>query len=207
MDTSPSGGDAKRTRRRRSGGGGGGGGRGGLTAANSALQHPAVSRFAPMVMAGAALFYLAGSAGWIYHAATVSGGLWRGMTKTDTRYISGPPAQEGARQWVYVQGDTTVSLNYNDREQSEAILCYTRGAARGACPAFMGIGINTTEDTIWSALGTPDQQRYYGDTKVIAYSGLGVQFTLERFSVKGIAFVPVSRPDLTVFQAVRAMIP
>jgi hypothetical protein len=205
MDIKPTGGDAKRTRRRRSSSGERSGR--GLTTASSYLQHPAVSRFAPIVMAGVALLYLAGSAGLIYRAATVSGGLWRGMTKTDTRYISGAPAVEGASQWVYHQGETTISLNYNDREQSDSILCYTRGASRGACPPFLGLGINTTEDTIWTALGTPDQQRYYGDTKVIAYSGLGVQFTLERFSVKGIAFVPVSRPDLTLFQAVRAMIP
>jgi len=202
MDTKPSEGEVKR-RRRRSGERSGRG----LTTASSFLQHQAVSKFAPLVMAGAAALYVAASGGWIYHAATVTGGLWRGMTKTDTRYISGPPETEGASQWVYKRGGSTVTFNYNDREQADSILCYADGANRGACPPFLGIGINTTEDTIWTALGTPDTQKYYGDTKVIAYSGLGVQFTLERFSVKGIAFVPVSRPDLTVFQAVRAMIP
>jgi hypothetical protein len=67
--------------------------------------------------------------------------------------------------------------------------------------------VNTTEDVIWTMMGTPDAQKYYGDTKVIAYSGLGLQFTLERFAVKGIAFIPVTRPDLTILQAARLMLP
>jgi len=205
METKPSSGDAKRTRRRRSSGGGSSGR--GLTTASSYLQHPAVSRFAPIVMAGAALLYVVGSAGWIYHAATLSGGLARGISKTDTRYILGTPAQEGATQWVYTRADSTMSFNYNDRDQAESILCYAHGANRGACAPFLSVGINTTEDAIWTAMGMPDRQKYYGDTKVIAYSGLGIQFTLERFAVKGIAFIPVSRPDLTVFQAARLMLP
>lgn len=202
MDTKPSEGEVKR-RRRRSGERSGRG----LTTASSFLQHKAVSKFAPLVMAGAAALYVAASVAWIYHAATVTGGLWRGMTKTDTRYISGPPATEGASQWTYERGSSTVVFNYNDREQAESILCYAKGANGGACPAFMGVGINTTEDAIWTMMGTPDAQKYYGDTKVIAYSGLGVQFTLERFAVKGIAFIPVSRPDLTILQAGRLMFP
>lgn len=204
MDTNPSGGDAKR-RRRRSGGGERSGR--GLTTASSILQHPVISKFAPIVMAGAAVFYVVASAGWIYHSAMMTDVLWRGMTKTDTRYILGSPATEGANQWIYNRGETTLTLNYDSRDQSDAILCYTSGSSRAACPDFQSVGINDTEDAIWTAFGKPDMQRYYGDTKVIAYSGLGVQFTMERFTVKGIGFVPISRPDLTIVQVARAMLP
>jgi hypothetical protein len=204
METKPS--DAKRTRRRRSGGSGGSSGRG-LTTANSYLQHPSVSRFAPIVMAAAAVLYVVASSGWIYHSATKTGGLPRGLSKIDTRYVLGSPAQEGANQWVYDRGGSVLSFNYNDRERADSILCYARGANRGACLPFLGVGVNTTEDVIWTMMGTPDAQKYYGDTKVIAYSGLGLQFTLERFAVKGIAFIPVTRPDLTILQAARLMLP
>ncbi len=202
MDTKPSGGEVKR-RRRRSGERSGRG----LTTASSFLQHQGVSRFAPLVMAGAAALYIAASAGWIYRSATVTGGLWRGMTTTDTRYISGSPTIEHPSQWVYDRGSSVTTFNYNDRGQAASILCYAKDANGGACPGFMGMGINTTEDIIWTAMGTPDRQKYYGDTKVIAYSGLGIQFTLQRFAVKGVALIPISRPDLTILQAGRLMLP
>jgi hypothetical protein len=202
MDTKPSEGEVKR-RRRRSGERSGRG----LTTASSFLQHQGVSRFAPLVMGVAAALYVVASGGWIYNAATITGGLPRGLSKTDTRYILSTPTDEGASQWVYERGSSTMVFNYNDREQAESILCYAKGTNGGACPAFLGVGINTTEDAIWTMMGTPDAQKYYGDTKVIAYSGLGIQFTLERFAVKGIAFIPVSRPDLTIFQAGRLLFP
>ena len=202
MDTKPSEGEVKRRRRRageRSGRG--------LTTASSFLQHQGVSKFAPLIMGAAAVLYVVASAGWIYYAGGIAGGLPRGVSKTDTRYILGTPAREDASQWVYERGASTTVFNYNDRDQAESMLCYAKGTNGGACPAFLGVGINTTEDAIWTMMGAPDAQKYYGDTKVIAYSGLGLEFTLERFAVKGIATIPVTRPELTILQAGRLMFP
>ncbi len=76
----------------------------------------------------------------------------------------------------------------------------------GGAPC-LGVGINRTENEVWTALGAPDQQRYYGETKVITYNGLGVEFTLERYTVKGIARVPKRNAGLTAIQWLRTMFP
>lgn len=177
------------------------------TAANSLILHPMVGKAVMFAMLAGALVYPILSAYRIDQATIYFGPLWRGMTQTDALYVLGAPDRKQDSSWAYGNVDTSTTLVFDDQGRASRITCSTRSISSAACPPVLNVGIGTPEDKIWTTLGRPSRERYQGEIKVITYEGLGVEFTLERFTVQGIALVPRERSDLRLPETLRIMLP
>jgi hypothetical protein len=174
--------------------------------ATSFLQRPETGKWVTVGVIALSIAYMGGSLLQIRNAVNVRGLFVRGMSKTDTRYIAGKPEVETQDYWGYASRESRTMVAFDQNQRLLSVRCDAQMATSG-CSPFLSIGIGTSEDKVWTALGTPDRQSYEGETKNIAYDGLGVEFALERFVVKSITMVPRRQPNLLPAQIIRLMTP
>lgn len=176
------------------------------------LADPRFGRWLLLAMIAAAIAY-AGSALWTARMlANTYSGLVLGMPRADVRYFMGPPPEpargaDSAPVWTYRADTATTRVHFDGAGRISRIACSDEQASVSTCPDTMGLGLGTAEDVIWSRLGAPTEQSYAGDTKLLYYRDLGLQFALRRFQVVGIALG--SRPSRLSYlpRAARLMLP
>lgn len=155
--------------------------------AASPLRHPAVGRFAALVVAVLALADVAFTASALRGAALAYGLVGPGMSKDDVRYAMGAPASAtdatGGGVWTYRQGSGRYRVAFDPQGRLTRVSCTGDRLDSADCPDLLGLHLGTPEEQVWYALGAPDDQRYAGDAKLLAYRSLGVTFTLRRLQV------------------------
>ncbi|HEU0045284.1 hypothetical protein [Sphingomonas sp.] len=162
------------------------------TAAPS-LTSPQFGRrlFILMTVAGAA-FLLIGV--YVVQRETSSSGLgFFGMSKAETRYLFGAPTRgtDGDTEWRYLENGSASVVRFDRNGAVRTMGCAATVPDGGAdCPTLFGIRIGTSEDTVWSRLGTPQALIFREDGKILHYPELGLRILLRRLQV-----VAVERHD------------
>lgn len=145
------------------------------------LRSPHLGRrvaFAVALLAAVLIAY----AGYLaYHAARNYGAVPLGISRAEVRYLYGAPAMidPADTMWRYASGGAVNSFRFGPDGALATVSC-TVTDSRGACPDVLGVAIGTGEDDVWSTLGTPAEQTFPADAKLLDYPGLGVRVLLRR---------------------------
>lgn len=108
-----------------------------------------------------------------------------GIGRAEARYILGAPATSGD-DWTYRSGSAVTRLSFAGPDGGVAAVECRDDRLEGACPPTARAATGEFEDRIWYRHGAPDDYRYEGDTKVIAYRDLGLSFGLRKFQATSI---------------------
>ena len=90
-------------------------------------------------------------------------------------------------EWRYAsEAGGTFLIHFGGSGLSDVISCYQAGADSGACPTSFGVRLGDIEDRVAYNLGAAPRRLLNGQSAVMRYPSIGVEFELQQFKVRRI---------------------
>lgn len=122
-------------------------------------------------------------------ASLMFGPLTVGMPEQEVLYLRGQPDRRDAsgNVWTYDDGlEARTLVSFGPNRNVQSITCASVTGGTIGCPAVLGLELGADQDQLVDRLGRPTSERYIPNGKILAYSDIGLHFTMRQYRITGV---------------------